>query len=503
MNQNSLKATLIGLLFVSATSVGYSQSTDLPRRVPPSFTMKSLKKGWEVEKIPPEVELILHENLLEYAYSPSQINLARILKGKIKIDERSKSLKVDRRGNGNAWKTVKKNKTTLIVIEDGGAEHRVIFYGHLGEIKACSANWIAGSSRDCDVVLLDGNLDGDFLDPSSDFVSWQNSPFIKINKAHFLPTTGGLVAFEIEGQGNSTQLVTRLEKHPAKLSQPEIEIVDMLNSARLAVGLAPVTVDLEITKGCRQHVEYLHHHDPNKIGNLAEGGLGDFIREDETREKYTPEGNRASMNGVVHYLSPSQPASTIIDGSYRGTHLRQRIGLPGRMKFGASQFHSWVVASSSPASEVSEPGFTLIPAPGQINVPTTCSGGWPSPESHPQIYLQPRGFPISFTPYGKSEQGQSSILPNLFSSSTITLSELKDGVLVPGFSYTNSDIFATNPTTTWFFVPAKPLEFGVEYVVNIHAIPMEWALLPDGSHRKASDAIRFSYSFKTKPISKK
>jgi len=481
---------------------GYSQSTELPKKVPTHFRLKSVKV-WQIEKIPPDAELVLGQNLFAQAYSPSQMNLARLLDGKIKISENGKTLKVDRKGKGNSWKTVSKNKVTMVTIEHGGAKHGIILYRHLGVLKACSANWVEGSSRDCSIVLLDGNLDGDYLDPSSDYISWQNSPFIKISKDHCLPKVGGVVKFNIEGQGSSARLVTKLESHAEGLNPTESEVIDAVNSFRLAVGLDTVVVDPEISSGCRKHVEYLHHHDPTKIGSVAGGGLGDFIREDESLEKYSAEGNRASINGMVGYLDNNQPASSIIDSSYRGTHLRRKMEIPGRMKFGAAELHSWVLASSGYASEVSEPGFTLIPAPGQVNVPSTCAGGWPSPKSHPQIYLQPRGFPISFSVYGKSENGNSPWLPNLFSSSTITLSTLGDNVLVPGFSFTNSDVFASSPTTSWYFVPAKPLEDGIEYVVRINAIPLEWDMLPKDSQKSTSGSIQFSYSFKTKDIANK
>ena len=81
-----------------------------------------------------------------------------------------------------------------------------------------------------------------------------------------------------------------------------------LNAYRRRAGLAPVTLDADLSKGCRLHAVYL----VKNIGRPAVQGLG-MHEEDASLPGATPEGKHAGRSSVIS-IDPESDGGAAVDG---------------------------------------------------------------------------------------------------------------------------------------------------------------------------------------------
>jgi uncharacterized protein YkwD len=139
----------------------------------------------------------------------------------------------------------------------------------------------------------------------------------------------------------------------------------LLNEARTAAGLKPVTIDPETTPGCMAHALYVARHYPVVKGvNLFD--------EDPKLEGYTKEGKEIAK--VSYVLSGGEPERlrSVLAGS-----MTNRIYLlnPEMEKLGLGYApavpwgYVWVLKMPNPPVVHGEPEAALYPGPGQKGVP--------------------------------------------------------------------------------------------------------------------------------------
>lgn len=83
---------------------------------------------------------------------------------------------------------------------------------------------------------------------------------------------------------------------PAAAPTPAARAVERANEVRALVGLAPVTLDPALSRGCEQHVRYL------VLNGMGDGmGGANPHAEDKARPGYTPEGDRAARSSDISF----------------------------------------------------------------------------------------------------------------------------------------------------------------------------------------------------------
>lgn len=138
------------------------------------------------------------------------------------------------------------------------------------------------------VALLDANGNGRFDDRQADAIIFGKK---KVPLDARVPN--GKTLWEVKPAVDGSSVVLRDTGKKAPKIRAGAKVVKMINELRAAVGVAPVTVDGDLSKGCQKHVRYLHI-----VGYGKKRGLNPHAEDSKVRG-YSKEGEAAARNSYL------------------------------------------------------------------------------------------------------------------------------------------------------------------------------------------------------------
>jgi len=179
-----------------------------------------------------------------------------------------------------------------------------------------------------------------------------------------------------------------------------------LNRYRATVGLAPVTVDAQLSRGDLLHSHYLA---VNYASQLPDLGLGaEAHTEDPAKPGFSAEGAAAAQASDVDWTwgPHSRPMSSwAIDNWMQVPFHRMPIINPylRRVGYGSdcqgavcfAALNTGTDADPLPATPSPWPKPLVFPADGSVMKAGTFSGEWPDPLTACRGYTSPAGIPIT------------------------------------------------------------------------------------------------------------
>ncbi|MBI1916609.1 MAG: hypothetical protein HYS12_18025 [Planctomycetes bacterium] len=174
--------------------------------------------------------------------------------------------------------------------------------------------------------------------------------------------------------------------------QVALGVVAKVNAARRAAGLAPVALDLELSRGCFAHARYLLLN----AGHPSTRGLG-MHNEDAKLPGHTPEGRRAGRDSVI---ASGVPPSASVEDWMATLYHRVPLLSPdlGRIGFGFVRGgpNGWINVLNANAGRGREPAV-LFPGDGQKDVPLRLHADAETLATVPEAKGRRAGFPITAT----------------------------------------------------------------------------------------------------------
>lgn len=173
----------------------------------------------------------------------------------------------------------------------------------------------------------------------------------------------------------------------AAAARDEKVALSLLNEARAAAGLAPVTLDPAMSEACRLHAEYLEkNHGRREVAGLK------AHHEQEHLPGYTPEGAKAGKASDIAFVSLPEAVGQFVNSLYHRTPiLRPSLKRVGMASVAGPAGPITLVMFDSPAGADDGAGYPVVyPANGQTNVPLSFVGEIPNPV--------PEGEPVSGSP---------------------------------------------------------------------------------------------------------
>lgn len=253
-------------------------------------------------------------------------------------------------------------------------------------------------------------------------------------------------------------------------------MLERLNRARRQAQLAPVTLDDELSKGCRLHAKYLAMN----LGRPEVDGLGAH-HEDPKLPGYSPDGEKAAKASNVTIGNHEPPDA--LEGCMATLYHRIPILEPDLRKigFGCARVRrlGWAtvfnVASGRDKGPRSSPVY--YPAEDQKDVPLNFPPGGEIPNPIPDDKTGRAGYPITaFFPFqlpllkaqGKLVDSKGTEVPCWFSSPETPANPQ----------------FAPNQGTTVCLIPKEPLKSQETYRVTL-------------TGEQAGDAFKKAWTFTT------
>lgn len=232
-----------------------------------------------------------------------------------------------------------------------------------------------------------------------------------------------------------------------------VKMFERLNEIRKSVGLDPVELDDELSRGAQLHAEYLVINE----GKKETKGL-DAHHEVEKLPGYTPEGARAGRASDIGF---GTPPSEMVDG-WNGTFYHRLPLLRANLKKvgvgylpGGKWRHFSVldVVSGLEGDLPEEKSIVVYPPDGAKGIPTSFHNELPNPV--PSGKPTDAGFPITVTFYAGGGRGATATLTG-------------DGKDVP-FWLSAPDAPATDfpQQGTICLIPKSHLRSGATYTVGV------------------------------------
>ena len=361
----------------------------------------------------------------------------------------------------------------------------VLFYTKGEQWCAAPASLLRGKSKLGELELLDADLDGRF-DESLDFLAWNGGAWRLIEKEPLLPGEEGLYALSV-AEGKRGRLVARLnlEAIPTDLSGEEAACWRNVNALRNASGLAPVRLSVARCAASKSHAAYLQRNGPSGSGSI------NVHDEDPELPGYTKEGHRAA-GGNIGWGSggrdlSAQPGYEFATLFHRGEFLYPSPDMGGAAVGGYSVV--WVEQQQTDlAAWLSRhrvgSHWVMVPAPGQLEVPTTAKRDSPTPASVPNFYSRGRGWPVSVsTSYSYRD----------FESASLKVYDSKNNE-VDGFLFTLSDAGFTSQgfPADWIWAAKTPFDGDAEYRAEFRAV-----LKPGSGSARGEQTLSFDWDFTT------
>ncbi|MFO0863583.1 MAG: CAP domain-containing protein [Gemmataceae bacterium] len=251
--------------------------------------------------------------------------------------------------------------------------------------------------------------------------------------------------FTVEDDSDSSGAVTQ-------------QVLDRVNQIRKTAGLAPVTLDPDLHRGCRNHARYLVLN----ANHPATAGLGAHD-EDMTLPGATAEGKDAGKKAVIA-LGDHDPRDAV-DGWMATLYHRIPILEPNlkQVGFGLARGDrlGWITVLNLMSGKTrGRPHEVLYPVPDQSDVPLHFPPGGEVPDPIPEDKDKKAGYPITlFFPYesplvgatGRLEDGDGNRVDVWFSS--------PDKHANPKYD--------KHQGNTVCLIPKDPLKAKTKYVVHV------------------------------------
>jgi hypothetical protein len=306
----------------------------------------------------------------------------------VRCRERKGCLEVDAAGDGAFATKVESDRAAVVVV----GPRRVLVHRKLDGWYAACADLLRADVGKTPVEFLDGDADGAFDGPR-DFVRFGDQPFRPVTESPFAWIGGALFRFRVVKEPAGPTVSVAPEPEPSWIDASSAGGVAALNEWRADFGLAPQRADRDRSRCCRLHHDY-----------WKKAGLNHDLRdhdEDPAKPGYTEDGERAGHNASCGWNRNGAEFVKVI-----GASVLHRGSLLGRASEGVGMFVGpmgqllWGGAMDGAARGVP----TLIPAPGQTGVATTCCAEMPTPTIDPRFYDHPRGFPVLVAWTGNATQ---------------------------------------------------------------------------------------------------
>jgi uncharacterized protein YkwD len=191
---------------------------------------------------------------------------------------------------------------------------------------------------------------------------------------------------------SKTKETKKEEKKPPVKKEPSIpraewsaQFVERLNRHRQLAGLGSVTLDLELSRGCLAHAQYLSKHvDPDKID------ASQLADEDPQKPGFSVEGKRAGESGMIAFAAPLDALE-----KWFGRLLGRAALLAPEMQtvglgFEPNERGDWICVVD-PIRGRGEP-IVVSPASNQTDVPLSFTDGPEVPDAKAAA-----GYPITVT----------------------------------------------------------------------------------------------------------
>lgn len=157
------------------------------------------------------------------------------------------------------------------------------------------------------------------------------------------------------------------------------QVVARLNEMRRAAGLGAVTMDVDLSRGCQAHADYV-------IAHFAELDDKSMQSEDPARAGFSDEGQKAARASMLAFVEPAKAIDVWLARLNSRSPLLhpdlQRLGVGAKAKG-----KQWVCVVD-PTRGHGSPPPVAYPAPDQKKVPLSFSGG-------PEVTDTAAGFPVS------------------------------------------------------------------------------------------------------------
>ncbi len=182
--------------------------------------------------------------------------------------------------------------------------------------------------------------------------------------------------------------VFRSDSYDVQNEQEVKKGLEKLNEYRKLTGLEPVELDLERTKGCKAHAEYLIKYGSGKSPHS----------EDKNSPGYTEEGAKVAPISVIAFIKPPTDVDRFMASFYhRMPLIHTQVKHVG---YGcATNGSKWASViecySGLRPSKKEDPEFVLYPAVDQKNVPLGFSTEVPSPL--PKDHKGSAGHPVTIS----------------------------------------------------------------------------------------------------------
>jgi uncharacterized protein YkwD len=221
----------------------------------------------------------------------------------------------------------------------------------------------------------------------------QHHTICLIAKDHLQPETTYTVAITADAAGKPWKQTWSFTTGAGKEWQPDPDaIVAQVNAYRKLVGVAPVTLDPALSKGCQAHAEYLvRNHGHPQVQGL------NVHKEDPSLPGYSEEGARAAQASVIQ--AGANPA-VAVDGWMATFFHRLPILDPDLKRIGWGQTVAkgpgWITVMDTSRGKGRDRAV-FYPAAKQENVPLAYHRAGYTSDPIPKEIRRPVGYPITVT----------------------------------------------------------------------------------------------------------
>ncbi|MCG3134702.1 MAG: hypothetical protein HMLKMBBP_02048 [Planctomycetes bacterium] len=322
--------------------------------------------------VPPEAERDIADHL------PSEW-----MWGDYAVKASPSKLQIDTAGDGSFATAVAAGKPATVEAGPKTGRRRVLVHRRFDRWIAAPTSLLRGSMDGLPVEFLDAQMDGDF-GSDDDLVRFGKSgAFRRIGDGNVAWSGTGFLRWKIRPKSGGAAIEWEAEPLASWTTDAQREAVAAANAWRQAAGLVPQRQDRTRSEACRLHHEYWRIN-----------GFTDH-RESKEAKGYTPEGAEAGRSSSVIERG-SGPASFV---QWIGATILHRSSLVARADDGTGFWAGpggqllWGGETQPDAAR----GPTLVPAPGQGDVPTNLMAEAPVPARDPSFYGTTRGYPVSVT----------------------------------------------------------------------------------------------------------
>ena len=388
-------------------------------------------------RVPPDAEIAIDDRL------PSSFAW-----GEFPVKKGKAAVQVDVDGNGVRLETVEADRPRCLRV--GPRKRPILVYARLDRWYAASGSVLLGKLRAEDVELWDADLDGTFTGPR-DRLRIGDGAYQPIPANGLVFTSGGLATMTIRATAGGATATFVPEPLPPDLGDWTLRALDVTNSWRRGVGLAPVLVNLARSAACEKHVEYWK--------------LNGFSGHDESsgRPGYTAEGALAGRKSSVWDTAEAQKLARVITATvlHRATPLgRAEEGLGVAIGSGSCLWGGDLDSSGRDTP-------VLVPGPGQEDVPLLCEPEQPPPDRDTTFYGVPRGYPVAAVWGGVWDDVHSARIELFTVGAGGAIDPVEGEQYVPERPYTGKGRAMETGSAT--FVASKALEHHRTYVARFRA----------------------------------